>query len=130
MSESTSFPISATHFGDLDEAACDGCQGEGRQLGFEFSYAFQPIVDLRVGSIYAYEALVRGPNGESAGCVLAQVTDHNRYRFDQACRVKAIKDAERDWLWQQGARLMQGYLFARPAFQRLVPADEIEALLR
>ena len=88
-------PISATHFGDLDEAACDGCQGESRQLGFAFSYAFQPIVDLRDGSIYAHEALIRGPNGESAGSVLAQVNDHNRYRFDQACRVKAIKDAVR-----------------------------------
>ncbi len=272
MSAATPTPISATHFGDLDDSGCEGCQGENQQLGFEFSYAFQPIVDLRDGSVYAHEALVRGPNGESAGSVLAQVTEHNRYRFDQACRVKAIKDAvrlglaalphtrlsinflpnavyrpeacirttlaaarsqglpleriifettegervgdgrwyaevmseyrrigflnaiddfgagyaglalladfqpdlikldmgllrdidshrprqhiikavlglcremgvqviaegvetraERDWLWQQGAHLMQGYLFARPAFQGLVPASDIEALQR
>jgi len=36
--------------------------------------------------------------------------------------------AERDWLWSKGAALMQGYLFARPSFQRLVAAEQIEAL--
>lgn len=60
-------------------------------LGFEFSMAFQPIVDLEQRRPFAYEALVRGPNGEGAGTVLAQVNDGNRYRFDQACRVKAIQ---------------------------------------
>jgi EAL domain-containing protein (putative c-di-GMP-specific phosphodiesterase class I) len=34
---------------------------------------------------------VRGLNNESAGSILAQVTDQNRYQFDQACRVKAIQ---------------------------------------
>ncbi|MBC7488809.1 MAG: EAL domain-containing protein [Glaciimonas sp.] len=43
-------------------------------------------------SIYAHEAFVRGPNGESAFSVLLQVTDANRYAFDQACRVGAIRD--------------------------------------
>ena len=38
---------------------------------------------------------MRGPNGESAGSVLAQVNDSNRYRFDQACRVKAVAGAAR-----------------------------------
>ncbi|WP_428505974.1 EAL domain-containing protein [Roseateles sp.] len=271
MNPAQHIPISATHFGELDESGCPGCQGEER-LGFEFSYAFQPIVDLRDGSIYAHEALVRGPQGESAASVLALINDDNRYRFDQACRVKAIKDAvslglatlpgtrlsinflpnavyrpeacirttlaaashhglpleriifettegervgdgrwyaevmteyrrigflnaiddfgagyaglalladfqpdlikldmgllrdidshgprqliikavlglcremgvqviaegvetraERDWLWSQGAHLMQGYLFARPAFQGLVAAEQIDALKR
>ena len=36
---------------------------------------------------------MRGPEGEGAMSVLAQVTTQNRYRFDQACRVKAIKTA-------------------------------------
>jgi len=49
--------------------------------------AFQPIVDVQDGSVYAYEALVRGPQGESAASMLAQV---NRHAFDQHCRVKAI----------------------------------------
>jgi EAL domain-containing protein (putative c-di-GMP-specific phosphodiesterase class I) len=53
--------------------------------------AFQPIVDLRAGRIWGYEALVRGTDGQGAGAVLAAVTPENRYRFDQACRVKAIE---------------------------------------
>lgn len=60
---------------------------------FSFVMAFQPVVDTRVEKIYAYEALVRGPNGESAASILAQVTNENRYAFDQACRVKAIETA-------------------------------------
>jgi EAL domain-containing protein (putative c-di-GMP-specific phosphodiesterase class I) len=42
-------------------------------------------------SPFAYEALVRGVNGESAAFILGQVNDGNRYRFDQACRVRAIE---------------------------------------
>ena len=53
--------------------------------------AFQPIVDVRTGRPYAYEALVRGEQGQGAGYILSQVNDANRYRFDQACRVKAIE---------------------------------------
>lgn len=80
---------------------CAGCH-DGAALDFAFEYAYQPIVDLATRSIYAHEALVRGPLGESAASVLAQVNDENRYRFDQACRVKAVAGA---------ARLgMQGYL--------------------
>ncbi|MYL23214.1 EAL domain-containing protein [Halomonas alkaliantarctica] len=53
--------------------------------------AFQPIVDVAKRRIAYYEALVRGPNGESAGSILAQVTDDLMYRFDQQCRIKAIE---------------------------------------
>ena len=60
-------------------------------LDFEFSFAFQPIVDYAAKEIFGYEALVRGPNGESAYTVLSKVNDDNRYAFDQACRVKAIR---------------------------------------
>jgi len=72
--------------------ACGGC-GTGDPLGFQFDFAYQPIVDVARRSIYAHEALVRGPAGEGAPSVLSQVTERNRYRFDQACRVKAIKTA-------------------------------------
>ncbi len=71
---------------------CEDC-GKGAKLDFGFEYAYQPIVDLERRSIYAHEALVRGPAGESAFSVLEQVNEDNRYRFDQACRVKAIKGA-------------------------------------
>jgi EAL domain-containing protein (putative c-di-GMP-specific phosphodiesterase class I) len=54
-----------------------------------FTMAFQPIVHAN-GFVWGYEALVRGPTGEGAATVLSQVTDENRYRFDQDCRVKAI----------------------------------------
>ncbi|NPD65401.1 GGDEF domain-containing protein [Lichenicola cladoniae] len=62
---------------------------------FQFSMAFQPIVDLADNHIYAYEALVRGPEGERASHVLSQVTHDNLYVFDQACRTKAIEMAAR-----------------------------------
>ncbi|MGQ3053736.1 MAG: EAL domain-containing protein [Roseateles sp.] len=71
---------------------CRGC-GAGDRLGFQFDYAYQPIVDVGNRSVFAHEALVRGPQGEGAMSVLAQVNEANRYRFDQACRVKAIKTA-------------------------------------
>jgi EAL domain-containing protein (putative c-di-GMP-specific phosphodiesterase class I) len=53
--------------------------------------AFQPIVDVSQRAIIYYEALVRGPNGESAYSILEQVTQELMYRFDQACRIKAIE---------------------------------------
>lgn len=71
------------------EAACEACV-RGAGLGFDFSYAYQPIVDIQTRTVFAHEALVRGPSGEGAGWVLERVNDANRYRFDQACRVKAI----------------------------------------
>ena len=73
-------------------AGCAQCRNN-EQLGFDFSYAYQPIVDVARRTIFAHEALVRGVNGESAWSVLSQVDDHNRYMFDQACRVKAIRGA-------------------------------------
>ncbi|HEY1090101.1 MAG TPA: EAL domain-containing protein, partial [Burkholderiaceae bacterium] len=62
-------------------------------MSFRFSYAYQPIVDIARREVFAHEALVRGAAGEGAMTVLSQVNEQNRYRFDQACRVKAIKTA-------------------------------------
>jgi len=76
------------------ESGCSGCKDD-IDLGFEFEYAYQPIVDIRTRTIFAHEALVRGPAGESAFSVLEKVNDTNRYRFDQACRVKAVATAAR-----------------------------------
>jgi len=73
---------------------CGDCR-DGGALDFAFSYAFQPIIDLQQRTVFAHEALVRGPAGEGAMSVLARVNDSNRYRFDQACRVKAIEVAAR-----------------------------------
>ncbi|MGH1574497.1 EAL domain-containing protein [Methylobacterium sp. P31] len=73
---------------------CRACRA-GSNLDFEFTMAFQPILDIGTGSVWAYEALVRGPNGEPAYTILDRVTDETRYRFDQAARVKAIELAGR-----------------------------------
>ncbi|RZA30216.1 MAG: EAL domain-containing protein [Proteobacteria bacterium] len=62
---------------------------------FPFTMAFQPVVDLQNHRIDAHEALVRGPNGEGAAGVLAQLNADNLYAFDQACRIKAIELAAR-----------------------------------
>lgn len=75
-------------------AACGGC-GDGTELPFTFKMAFQPIVDVNERRIWGYEALVRGPAGESAYSVLSQLTDDQLYRFDQAARVLAIETAGR-----------------------------------
>ena len=71
---------------------CNRCR-DSELLNFDFSYAYQPIVDFRNREIFAHEALVRGINGESAASVLALVNDDNRYLFDQTCRVKAVEGA-------------------------------------
>jgi EAL domain-containing protein (putative c-di-GMP-specific phosphodiesterase class I) len=72
--------------------------------------AFQPIMDLSTGAPFAYEALVRGPQGESAASVLAQVTPANRYAFDQQCRVTAIQAAATAGLLETPARLSINFL--------------------
>lgn len=68
---------------------CKRCEED--ELPFGFSMAFQPIVDVANREIHAHEALVRGLSNESAFFILDQVTDKLLYRFDQACRVKAIE---------------------------------------
>ena len=65
------------------------------ELGFEFSFAFQPIVDARNREIISFEALVRGPHGEPSATVFAQVPERAFPRFDEMCRSKAIHLASR-----------------------------------
>jgi EAL domain-containing protein (putative c-di-GMP-specific phosphodiesterase class I) len=90
-------------------AKCEGC-GDGVDPPFPFTMAFQPIVDIAARSIWAYEALVRGPEGQSAAHVLAQVVPENQYRFDQACRVKAIELAGRLFLAGGEARVSINFM--------------------
>jgi EAL domain-containing protein (putative c-di-GMP-specific phosphodiesterase class I) len=90
-------------------AKCSGCR-DGGALPFAIRTAFQPVVDLETGKPYAYEALVRGPNGEGAASVLAQVTPENRYAFDQACRVAAIREAVAAGILDTGASLSINFL--------------------
>lgn len=76
------------------EMGCRECLG-GAGLHFEFSMAFQPIVSLSRREVFAHEALVRGTAGEPASEIFRHVDENTRYRFDQACRVKAIELASR-----------------------------------
>ena len=73
----------------IPQSSCAACQQTPAL--FPFTMAFQPIVDMQEHRIDSHEALVRGLDGEGASSVLGQITDENRYAFDQACRVKAIE---------------------------------------
>lgn len=76
----------------VSQVGCSACKEESADLPL-FKMAFQPIVDVSRSRIYGYEALVRGVEDQSAFSVLSQVTEANRYAFDQACRVMAIEQA-------------------------------------
>ena len=82
------------------------------------SMAFQPIVDTQNHRVFAYEALVRGPDGASAGSVLEQVNRDNRYFFDQAARVTAIRLAAGLGLMASDAQTMLSINFMPNAVYR------------
>lgn len=88
---------------------CEGCR-DGAGFEIPFSMAFQPIVDVANGTIFAHEALVRGVGGEGAFSILSQVAEENRYAFDQQCRVKAIELATELKLPKDGARLSINFM--------------------
>jgi len=88
---------------------CSACK-DGVETPFPFSMAFQPIVDLDSGAIFAYEALVRGNEGQGAGSILSRITDENRYAFDQNCRVRAITLAAQLGLPSTGAHLSINFM--------------------
>jgi EAL domain-containing protein (putative c-di-GMP-specific phosphodiesterase class I) len=96
-------PVDALEVGSADDR-CRAC-ADGIVAPFAFSMAFQPVIHLPSGATYAYEALVRGPAGESAASVLDRLTPATLYAFDQNCRRKAIELASRLGLVEQGARL-------------------------
>jgi EAL domain-containing protein (putative c-di-GMP-specific phosphodiesterase class I) len=72
--------------------------------------AFQPIVNLRTRSVFAFEALVRGLAQEPAAAVMAQLNQENLYAFDQACRVRSIELASRLGLVATGAMLSINFI--------------------
>ena len=90
------------------QGGCQGCKSEGHK--FDIAMAFQPIVDVETGHVFAFEALVRGSKGESATEVLARVTSENRYAFDQQCRVGAIEGAVAAGILNTGAKLSINFL--------------------
>jgi EAL domain-containing protein (putative c-di-GMP-specific phosphodiesterase class I) len=55
-----------------------------------FAYAFQPIVNTRSRSIYSYEALIRGPEGQPAWWVFESLGDGDLAAFDELTRNAAV----------------------------------------
>ncbi len=82
-------PTTPTH-----GAPCKSCT-DGVIFPVGFTMAFQPIVNVAERVVFAYEALIRGTHGEGAAAILGQVNQHNRYAFDQSCRIKAVELAAR-----------------------------------
>ncbi len=89
--------------------SCIACK-DGIGFDLPITMAFQPIVDVRTETVFAYEALVRGREGQGAGAVLSQVSAENRYAFDQTCRKTAIDLASRLNLAADGALLSINFL--------------------
>jgi blue light- and temperature-responsive anti-repressor len=69
---------------ELREASCP-----------DFTFAFQPIVDVRAREIISYEALVRGLGNESAYQILQQISADSLFAFDRNARARAIDLAKR-----------------------------------
>ncbi|WCP72252.1 MULTISPECIES: EAL domain-containing protein [Sphingomonas] len=92
----------------MTRSGCRGCRED--QPDFAIAMAFQPIVDADTGLPFAFEALVRGRNGEGAAQILAQVTPDNRYAFDQQCRTAAIEGAVKAGILSTDARLSINFL--------------------
>ncbi len=59
------------------------------------TFAFQPIVNTRRRAVMAYEALVRGPRGESASTIIDDIAPDDLPRFDEHCRSSAMRLAAR-----------------------------------
>jgi len=60
-----------------------------------YSFAFQPIVDWDSGTVFAQEALIRGPNAQDSASVLQRYQGEALLRLDCEARVRAIELAAR-----------------------------------
>lgn len=61
------------------------------QRGYpQFTFAYQPIVDVEKGEIVSFEALVRGCQNEPAYTVLEGLSAEQVNRFEKESRLKAI----------------------------------------
>lgn len=81
-------------------------QGEPRRMSENGNaMAFQPIADTGAGRVYAYEAMLRGPDGASMADIRSSMSAEARVNFDRRCAVGAIKWAMSAGLGTSGARL-------------------------
>lgn len=94
---------------DRTDQNCPACI-QNAHAPFDFTIAFQPMVDVSRRAVFGYEALVRGKHGEPAHTVLSRVNRRNRYAFDQNCRRMAIEMAHKLKLTQSGAALCINFI--------------------
>lgn len=59
----------------------------------DIAIAYQPVFDIENGSVFAYEALVRGRADESADVILHQIDADNRTAFDRRVCAMAVEQA-------------------------------------
>lgn len=62
----------------------------GKTIWPDYTYAFQPIVDVERQQVFSYEALIRGQNGESAYSVFSRIDDNDLLLFDQQSKNNAL----------------------------------------
>jgi len=58
-----------------------------------FSFAFQPIIEVKAKQVFSYEAFIRGINNESSNFILSQINIANMNEFDHYARQKALEIA-------------------------------------
>jgi EAL domain-containing protein (putative c-di-GMP-specific phosphodiesterase class I) len=112
MSDPLLLPLENTKGNEMAAPSAVGCGAckDGVKQPFSFSMAFQPIVNVDAGKIFAYEALVRGSNSDTTAEVMNRVTAENLYAFDQDCRVMAITLAAQLGLAESGAMLAINFI--------------------
>ncbi len=76
----------------------------------DFTMAFQPIVDIQTRSVFAYEALLRGRQRQTAREMLGRMAGEHMYAFDQSCQIKAIEMAVQLGLAQTGASVSINFM--------------------
>jgi EAL domain-containing protein (putative c-di-GMP-specific phosphodiesterase class I) len=97
-SHAAQFPNS-TASGRSDLQRCRRAAASSRSALFReafdvaFTLAFQPIVDLRNNSVFAYEAMPQGLNGEGPSAITRHVTESNRFSFQDVCRTRSLLQA-------------------------------------
>ncbi|MEZ2348853.1 EAL domain-containing protein [Terriglobus sp. RCC_193] len=72
--------------------------------------AFQPMVNVTTGNVYAYEALVRGPQGQSAASILGRLKENDQFLFHQHCRSRAMTLATNLGITKSNAALSINFL--------------------
>jgi len=71
-------------------AATFPMQAGGEKAVLPFSLALQPIINVTTGTAFSYEALVRGPQGQSAASIFSRLKEEDLLAFDQCCRTRAM----------------------------------------